>query len=269
MTDSTMSFPPGKESAVSTQPQRTFILIGASNVAFNLPDIWRGLTTDQPTRLIVAAGHGRSFGRPSTVLGRTLPGITECSLWKALPEISNGQSARVLMTDIGNDLLYGADPETIAGWVQKCADRLLDSGSQLALATLPVEMIRRLSRTKFYLFRRILFPDSKLAFEDLCELVAELVQRIENITASRGIRLLKPDMAWYGFDPIHFRRRKRSVAWTKYLSALDESARARNCSVLRGIRIWRCQPAVRNRRGRRLETSQPVLNHAGSELWLF
>lgn len=264
-----MPSPQDSEPAAHSHPQRTFVLIGASNVEFSLPDIWKGLTTAQSTRLMVAAGHGRSFGRPSTVLGRTLPGITQCGLWKTLSVVSNSQPVRALITDIGNDLLYGANPESIAGWVEVCVDRLLDSGSQPALATLPVEVIRNLSRTKFHLFRRLFFPASKLSFEELHRMVEELIQRLENIMASRQVRHLKPDPGWYGFDPIHFRRRKRSVAWTALLSSLDESACAQNCSFLRGIRIWRYQPAERVRRRRRLETSQPVLDHNGSELWLF
>jgi len=264
-----MPSPQDHDSPASSDAQRTYILLGASNVAFNLPDIWKGLTTAQPTRLIVAAGHGRSFGRPSTVLGRTLPGITQCGLWKTLSAVSNNPPARSLITDIGNDLLYGADPEMIAGWVELCVERLLNSGIQPVLATLPVESIRNLSPAKFYLFRSILFPASKLSYDKLHQLAGDLIQRIDNIAASRQIRQLKPNPDWYGFDPIHFRRRHRSVAWTVFLSSLDESACARNCSLLRGIGIWKNHPAERIRGRRRLETSQPVLEHHGSELWLF
>nr|MBC8290220.1 hypothetical protein [Planctomycetota bacterium] len=111
-------------------PTRTLVLIGASNVTFNLPDIWRGLSSDQPTQLLVAAGHGRSYGMPRTVMGRTLPGVLECGLWQTLSEIQPEHTVSALITDIGNDLLYGAEPSTIAAWVAEVADRLIELGSR-------------------------------------------------------------------------------------------------------------------------------------------
>lgn len=250
-------------------PVRTFVLIGASNVTFNLPDIWRGLIADQPTRLLVAAGHGRSFGMPSTVMGRTLPSLLECGLWKTLSDLPVEPPISSLITDIGNDLLYGADPETIAGWVSESADRLLDLGSQPAVTMLPLDSLRRLSRWRFHFFRRLLFPDSRLTFENAMSFAAELGDRIAEMAEARKMTVLRPKSNWYGLDPIHFRRGLRASAWTSYLLALDESARAEECSCFRAARIWNRRPAERIRRGRRLETQQPVLNDAGSQLWLF
>jgi hypothetical protein len=250
-------------------PSRTLILIGASNVTFNLPDIWQGLVADQPTRLLVAAGHGRSYGIPNTVLGRTLPSLLECGLWKSLPGLPTPRSTPALITDIGNDLLYGATPETIAGWVSECADRFLNLGCRPAVTILPFDSLRRLSRWRFHFFRRILFPASRLSFDDALRFAEELNIRIEELATARNLATLRPQSEWYGLDPIHFRRSIRASAWTNYLSALDESARAEKCSCFKGTRIWKRKAAEITRRGQRLETPQPVLDHAGSELWLF
>ena len=252
-----------------TTPSRTLILIGASNVTFNLPDIWRGLTVDQPTRLLVAAGHGRSYGIPNTVMGRTLPSLLECGLWKTLPELPAARPMSALITDVGNDLLYGANPETIAGWVSECADRLLELGCQPAVTMLPFESLRHLSRWRFHFFRRVLFPASRLSFEDALRFSEELNGRIEELASARNLATLQPQPEWYGLDPIHFRRGIRASAWTTYLSALEDTARAEKCSSFLGVRVWKRKAAEIIRRGKRLETQQPVLDHAGSELWLF
>jgi len=117
--------------------------------------------------------------------------------------------------------------------------------------------------------RRVLFPASRLSFENALRFSEELNHRIEQLASVRKLTTLRPQSEWYGIDPIHFRRRVRDSAWTNYLSALDETARAEKCSCFRATRIWKHKAAEIIRRGKRLETPQPVLNHAGSELWLF
>lgn len=252
-----------------TPQLRTVILIGASNVTFNLPDIWRGLSAGQPTQLFVAAGHGRSYGMPNTVMGRTLPSLLECGLWKTLREFGPNGQVSALITDIGNDLLYGAEPQTIAGWVAEAADRLIELGCRPILTLLPLDSLQSLSRWRFHFFRKILFPASRLTFENAMSFSSELNERVTELATVRELSVLKPSGDWYGLDPIHFRRRIRVSAWTTYLSALDETARAEECSPFRATQVWKHRAAERLRGGKRLETPQPVLDHAGSQLWLF
>ena len=98
---------------------------------------------------------------------------------------------------------------------------------------------------------------------------SELNERVTELATARELTVLKPSGDWYGLDPIHFRRRIRASAWTTYLSALDETARAEECSLFRATQVWKYKAAERLRGGKRLETPQPVLDHAGSRLWLF
>lgn len=247
---------------------RTVVLIGASNVTFNLPDIWRGLSSNVPTRLMVAAGHGRSYGTPSTVLGRTLPGLLDCRLWGTLTELKPDRPL-ALLTDIGNDLLYDVEPVTIAGWVAEAADRLSRLGATPVMTSLPLDSLQSLSRARFHFFRRILFPASRLTFENAMAVSSELNTRVQSLAAERGLKVLTPKRHWYGLDPIHFRRRLRAVAWTTYLSSLDGHARAEKCSWFRAMTVWKQKVAERHRGEKRLVTPQPVLDHAGSQLWLF
>ena len=105
------------------------ILLGASNLA-------RGISTivgtaqsrlGSPLEFFIAMGHGRSYGRASRVLGRTLPGIDECGLWDALGDAVSTQTY-ALITDIGNDIIYGYDVEMIAAWIEigraSCRERV-------------------------------------------------------------------------------------------------------------------------------------------------
>ena len=89
--------------------QRRVVLLGASNLT-------RGLSTaveasrlrwGRPLEMLIAAGHGRSYGLTSRVLARTLPSILACGLWDELAQRATMPTA-ALITDIGSDLLYGA-----------------------------------------------------------------------------------------------------------------------------------------------------------------
>ena len=87
------------------------ILLGASNVTLAFPLIVEGLrrSLPEPIELFAAHGHGRSYGLWSRVLMRRLPGIRECGLWESLATRSGEGRPLALVTDVGNDLLFGGN----------------------------------------------------------------------------------------------------------------------------------------------------------------
>ena len=110
-----------------------FVLLGASNLSFGLHRVVARAAAavahgdgDVPLDVLVAGGFGRSFGRRSYFLWRGLPAIRSCGLWDALAEWEPG--GRGLITDVGNDILYGEEPDTILEWVTDCLDRLQERG---------------------------------------------------------------------------------------------------------------------------------------------
>ena len=72
------------------------------------------------------------------MLGRELPGITTCGLWDALAARPPARTA-ALVTDVGNDLLYGAPVAAILDWVAECLDRLAAQCADRADAVAAVE----------------------------------------------------------------------------------------------------------------------------------
>ena len=104
------------------------ILIGASNVTIAFPRLVNGLAewVDEPLEIWGVHGHGRSYGAWSKVLGRALPGITESRFWDDWAPSDSSAPPRALVTDIGNDILYGHDTDQILDWVETCLKRLQD-----------------------------------------------------------------------------------------------------------------------------------------------
>ncbi len=177
--------------------------------------MWR-----EPIEILVAIGHGRSFGQDSAVLGRKISGIFPCALWQNLQN-RVPLPTTALVTDIGNDLLYGAPPDRLLEWVECCLDRLAEAGATTVITQLPVLNIERLSERRFQIFRRVLFPRSTLTLGDAKRLVRELNEGLIAIGGARKISAIPVSPAWYGLDPIHIMRRAQREAWPAFFAHWD------------------------------------------------
>lgn len=255
----------GNESAAEQAgvpaPQRRVILLGASNVM-------RGISTivetaervwGQPVDLLAATGHGRSYGRTSCVLGRSLPGILQCGLWDDLSQRPPLPTA-ALVTDIGNDILYGADADQIAAWVDQCLTRLRGVCARIVITELPLTRAASIRPWQYRLIRAVMFPGSRVTFAEAIARAHAVNARVAELAVVHRAVLHVPQLEWYGWDPIHIRRACWSGAWHEILSGWGERATAgpargswRRCLRLRcqrplvrwlfGIEQRRAQPA--------------------------
>ena len=245
---------PGKE------PSQRAIILGASNVRGSLPLIL-GLLRGRaggPVEALAACGHGRSYGAWSRFLGvRRLPGIAGCGLWRDLGRRSPLPTF-ALVTDVGNDLIYGAGVERTAGWVEACLDRLASQRAEIVIIPLPLARLERLSGRQVRLAVSLLFPGREAPWPALLDRAGELDERLRRMGRERGARLIEPEADWYGLDPIHLRRCVRREVWTRAISPgagphaptspripLLGAAETR----LFGLPIRRVQPALRLRDG--------------------
>jgi len=236
------------------------VLLGASNLT-------RGIATvvetacrvwGRPLDLLAAIGHGRSYGMKSTVLMRTLPGILDCGLWGALAGRPPASTA-ALVTDIGNDLFYGASPPQIAGWVEVCVDRFAKLGAAVVMTRMPVCNLDHVRDWQYRAVRSVMFPGCKLTLAEITERALELDARLTEIARQQGCRLVEPNACWYGFDLIHIRMRHWGGAWSEILAPWAEGPQA-SCgkpSLRDWLRLARLAPERRWLFGREQTHSQP------------
>jgi hypothetical protein len=200
------------------------ILLGGSNLARGIStivEIARQIAGGNADFLI-AKGHGRSYGKRSTILGRGLPGIIECGLWDAL-DPDEGRQTYALITDIGNDVAYGAPVAAIAGWVDSCVERLAAARARIVVTPLPIESLRRLSPWRYKLARSIMFPGARFSLDEAFGHCLELDELVRALAGTREVRLVEQKGSWYGLDPIHIRMRHHVAAWTHIMSAWVDS----------------------------------------------
>ena len=200
-------------------PRRRVVLLGASNLTRAISTVvaTAGAYWGRPLEIVAALGHGRSYGMHSSVLGRRLPGILQCGLWQALQDRPAVPTAAVV-TDIGNDLLYGAPPQRVADWVKECLDRLLELEARIVLTRLPSSAIESISPWRFNFLKSCFFPSCHLSLDEVLRRADLLDQELQSICAERGIPMAAHRQEWYGFDPIHIKLRHWRAAWGEILS---------------------------------------------------
>lgn len=201
-------------------PVLRVVLLGASNLKIGFAPLLSRLRGAAPgsVEVLAALGHGRSYGMWSRLAWvRQLPGIVQCGLWEEMDR-RPGLPTVALVTDVGNDLLYGAPVPAIAGWVETCLQRLSRQRAEIILALLPLPSLEKTSPFRYHLIRQILFPGRRAApWSAMLESARELNERLRRLGLEHGARLVEPSPSWYGIDPIHVRRSMRSQAWNQIL----------------------------------------------------
>ena len=272
---------------------KRFILIGASNLTLALPmltDSFRRIP-NAPAEILAAHGHGRSLGTKSRVLIRSLPGIRKCDMWRTIEELAPTKYRPLaLLTDIGNDLIYGSSAETVCRWAEDCLATLRSHDARIVLTLLPMSSINRLAAWEYYAARTLMFPLSRVSWPEMRRNAAELNRELVALGESFNATIVTPATEWYGVDPIHFRWSRRPQAWQEITSGwsqpslaapqLDSDREApanplggvtiRRPSVATWMRVHTSVPAERWLMDVRQRGTQPAVRFSdGSTLYVF
>ncbi len=171
-------------------------MLGASNVRRSLYPILEIARRSFPGPLdfLIVAGHGRSYGAPNRVLGGVYPNF-EFGVDSTLA--SCRYTARfAIITDVGNDLLFGNDPSMLCHWVQSCVDEV-SIADRIVVTGLPIERARGVGALQFSIFRKIFFPRSRVTFEEILEgakYVDEHLRSSSNSAHAHGLNHLPSGM---------------------------------------------------------------------------
>jgi hypothetical protein len=202
-------------------PSLRVILLGASNLSLcfsNVIATARALFA-QPIDFHVAMGFGRSYGQESKFFGKKFSGILQSDLWRALECAPRVQTVAIV-ADVGNDLAYEAPVEVVTQWVRETLDRLAAHDAKTSLNNVPLEALVGVGALRYRVMKTLLFPRSALTRDVMRERAEALSANLDELARERKIPVFSGDSTWYGFDPIHPRRRARGAIWQRLLGAL-------------------------------------------------
>ena len=246
--------------------QHRIVLLGASNLTLGWPQLMREVFArySEPLKVLTAHGMGRSYIAESGFGWRTAPGILECGLCDTLSRKPVQRPLNALITDLGNDIVYGRTAEAVANAAGEVIDRLrlVSPDAHIVLTRPPRDSVESLSEMRFRIFRTLLFPICSLSLVEIVNATTELDERLQELRTRTGVAIVEQPGAWFGFDPIHIRRRWRRYAFSQMAEEWPDGTLIENvrrdvphrrptmaerkvCGRLRSVE----QPSVRSRHG--------------------
>jgi hypothetical protein len=257
--------------SVTSEQIRRIVAVGASNLTRGFHTIVAAARSSwgPEVEVLAALGHGRSYGGPSTYLVRSLPGILQSGLWREV-EARPPVPTRALVTDVGNDIMYGYPPDQILDWVNECVARLQRVTRDVVVTGLPHAAVTGLPRNRYLLFRSVFFPRCHLTFDEAMDSAAKVDAGLQAIAASRGVAFKPLKEEWYGLDPIHIRPRMWRPAWREILCGECAEAGSPRTSRGEAIRLYCLLPEQASFLGREKRTPQQgTALRAGGRVWLY
>ena len=237
------------------------VVLGASNVSRGLSRLVAAVESRSPgAELFVAAGHGRGYGVNTRVAARRLPSILGSGLWRGLDR-QGGAAPAALVTDVGNELLYGFSVEQITSWVRESVRRLADRGAKIAITGLPMAGIATVGALRYRALRTFFVPGCSLSLADLKSATVRLDSELHAIAHDFGARIIEQPAHWYGFDTLHVRRRHLDDLWLAACEAWGFSCVESpvTSSVTEWVKIGTKAAEVRSLAGVMRFTPQPVM----------
>ncbi len=204
-------------------PKNRLVLLGASNLTMSLRLAIQQMQhyCGAPSEVLATLGHGRSYGQSSRMLLRELPSIIDSGLWAELAA-SEVRPTYAVLTDIGNDILYGHSPSQILQWVDWCIEQLQAHSAQIVLSNLPILAIESLSEWRYQLFRQIFYSSCRLSKLEVIERARAVHQGLIDLTANRQCVLCEQNPDWMGADSIHYAYSKRSQPYQQFCANFSE-----------------------------------------------
>ncbi len=263
----------GSDRQEPVEPARRVVILGASNVTLGLSTVvaTARLAWGQPLDVMAAIGLGRSYGLATNVLGRGLPGIVQCGLWEALERRTPLPTA-ALVTDIGNDIIYGCSVGPITRWLEICLERLANQVECLIVTRLPIDVVSAVPEWKMRLLTSLLFPSSRISHDEALDNALELDLQLVKYANRFGAYIVQPESHWYTWDPIHVARHHRAAAWQKYMTcwAHGQPPKPAARSLRRWLTLQRARPFSWKRFGFEHHCDQPTVQLAdGTTVSLF
>ena len=246
------------------------VALGASNLTRGFHTVVRTARSmwGPEIEILAALGHGRSYGSLSKFIIRTLPGILKSGLWNELERLPQKRT-RGLITDVGNDILYGFSVERTLRWIEETLIRLKALTDDIVLTDLPLETVRCMSNRKFLAFRTALVPSCRLPLAQVIERAEQVNEGLAGFAETYGARFFHLDPAWYGFDPIHIKPSLWRPAWQQILGAQPQMDFGK-ASAIEGMQLYFMRPERRWLFGREQITPQSgTVLRSGGKVWLY
>ena len=214
-----MSPEPSLISSISEEDQDSvlFIFLGASNLARSFYGLKRCITRclfPRPVSFIHAMGPGRGYISQGGIFNAIYSPILYCDILKAAYNRRKiNQQVVALITDIGNDIMYGVPVEEIIAGLQSLFDALNEFEANIFVTSIPVDLKRDIGGFYFRILRRVFFPNSPVEHYQVSEAI-EIINKFIIQSLNKNITAINEMKQFCGIDKIHYSLFKSRSAWS-------------------------------------------------------
>jgi hypothetical protein len=207
----------------SEQDQFLFVLLGASNLARGYSALTRHISKNIPAgKFLNALGPGRSYCSRGGLLNLTYCPIGECSVLElAKVYAERGFRITVLLTDIGNDIIYGVPESSLTESLDTLIKKSIQMNAEVFLTSIHVDVSKDIGKTSFKLFKSIFYPKSPMTFDQADSAVKKMNHYLaEKSLKNERVHLVSGLGAFCGLDKIHYGLLKSHLAWSRVANAM-------------------------------------------------
>jgi hypothetical protein len=200
-----------------------FVLLGASNLARGYSALKRHISKNiSASEFLNALGPGRGYCTRGGLFNFTYSPIGECSVMK-FAEIyaERGFRITVLLTDIGNDIMYGVPESSLIESLNILIEKSLQMNAEVFLTSIHVNVSKDMGKTSFKLIKSIFYLNSPVTFDQAESAVKKLnYYLVEKSLQNERVHLVSGLGAFCGLDKIHYGFFKSHLAWSRVVNAM-------------------------------------------------
>ena len=209
-----------------TQDPVLFIFLGASNLARSFHGLKYCIERcifPRPASFVHAMGPGRGYLSNGGILNAVYSPILNCGILEAVRnKKTKDQSVVALITDIGNDIMYGVSSEKIINGLQYLLNALGEFKTNIFITSIPVDLENDISELHFHIIRQIYFPKSPVKYSQASNNIKAINKFILQ-SSSKEITVINDMKQFCGIDKIHYSILKSQSAWSHIAKKLTTS----------------------------------------------
>lgn len=201
------------------------VLLGASNLSrgcFAFARHMKVCLYPRKVEVLIASGPGRAYCVSGGLLNITYPPIQSSDIFNvAQRKRESGYRVVALVTDIGNDIMYGVSADQVIEVVQQMFDKLQSMDAEIFYNTLPVAFEKGVHPIWFYILRSVLLPFSRVSYDEAVSGIIAVNDFIRQCDLKQG-HLIQGMDRYLGFDEIHYGWLRAHSAWSHVAKAILE-----------------------------------------------
>jgi hypothetical protein len=208
---------------VSEQVQFLFVLLGASNLARGYSALTHHISQNiSAGEFLNALGPGRGYCARGGLFNFTYSPIGECSVMKSAKIYAErGFRITVLLTDIGNDIMYGVPESSLTQSLDTLIENSLQMNAEVFLTSIHVDVSKDMGKTSFKLFKSIFYPNSSVTFDQAVSAVKKVNHYLaEKSLQNERVHLVSGLGAFCGMDKIHYDLFKSHLVWSRVANTM-------------------------------------------------